>query len=147
MYNFHIHSNDGIYLEIGDQVLFNQLTSIIDEGDTLTITSSQILLKANEFVPIKVKYYDVTGSAFVSLMWSSPSVTLEIIPETSYYTVFDEVTIQGVILQQRSNYKPAKVWNLRQGDEATYADDSITVLWDSPLDTGCEAITNYVVSY
>lgn len=39
LYNFHVHSNDGIYLEIGDQILFNQLTSIVNEGDTLTLTS------------------------------------------------------------------------------------------------------------
>lgn len=39
------------------------------------------------------------------------------------------------------------MWNLRQGDEATYADDSITLLWDSPFDTGCEPIAQYVISY
>ena len=36
LYTFYVNSNDGIYVEIGDQVLINWLTDVIAEGDTLT---------------------------------------------------------------------------------------------------------------
>lgn len=34
---------------------------------------------------------------------------------------------------------------MRQGSEETYAADSITLLWDAPEDTGCLAVTSYVI--
>lgn len=65
----------------------------MNDGDTLTKTSGTILLEADQFVPIKVRYYDVIGDAFVSLLWSSASQSMEVIPESAFHTLLDPVTI------------------------------------------------------
>jgi hypothetical protein len=44
---------------IGETVIIDSLTSIIDDSSTLTLSSNPIPLLANQYVPIKVKYYNV----------------------------------------------------------------------------------------
>lgn len=58
-YVFSISSNDGIQVMIGETVIIDSLTSIIDDSSTLTLSSNPIPLLANQYVPIKVKYYNV----------------------------------------------------------------------------------------
>jgi hypothetical protein len=60
-------------LKIGDDVIIDRLTEIIEDGDTLLASSNPISLIAGEFIPIKVRYYDITGKAFITLFWSSTS--------------------------------------------------------------------------
>lgn len=68
-YVFSISSNDGIQVTIDNQVIIDSLNVILSDSDTLTLSSQPINLIANQFVPIRVRYYNVQGEAFVSLLW------------------------------------------------------------------------------
>ena len=96
-YTFSVRSDDGVRLRIGDTV-------VIDKWATQTPTTwtGSIALTAGQQVPLVLEYFEGTGSAEISLRWSSPSTPLEVIPT---YRLFP--TVPG-LFQAQINFQPAQ---------------------------------------
>lgn len=74
-YTFYTQSDDGVRLWVNGQLLIDNWTS-----HALTENSGSITLKANQAYSITLEYYENTGSADMHLLWSSPSVSKDVIP-------------------------------------------------------------------
>ena len=82
-YTFVVHVNDGVKVWVGDTVVIDSLVDV--EGTEVRLTSIPVTLTAGVFTPIKVQYYEATGSAFVALYWQSATQDNEILPSTALY--------------------------------------------------------------
>ena len=72
--------NDGVKVWVGDTVVIDSLVDVT--GTEIRLTSIQVTLTAGVFTPIKLQYYEATGTAFVALYWQSASQDNEILPST-----------------------------------------------------------------
>jgi len=78
-YTFYTSSDDGVRLWVDN-------VPLIDRWDSYTNdTSATIALKANVFYTIKMEYKELTGNAYVTLSYSSPSTPKEIVPAAQLY--------------------------------------------------------------
>ena len=143
-FTFVTRSNDGIRVTLGGVVIIDALNQTVNDGDSFVKTSNAISLVANQFIPIKIEYYEITGEAFVVLEWSSSSQASQVIPSTQFYYAGSSATpITGSSVSSSSVYNPMKVTNVSQGDSTTYKNGNITVVWVAPTDYGCSVITGY----
>jgi hypothetical protein len=78
-YTFFVSSDDGARLWVDNSLLIDRIDSSAND------TAGTIALRANVFYAIKLEYKEVTGAAFVSLSWASPSTAKEIIPPSLLY--------------------------------------------------------------
>jgi hypothetical protein len=83
---------------IGNKVIIDSLTTILDDASTLVLSSAPITLVADQFVPITVKYYNVQGIAFISLQWKSTSQVQEIVQASQFFYYLDPTPISGKVL-------------------------------------------------
>ncbi len=79
-YTFYTTSDDGIRLWVNGVQLINNWT---DHGPTEN--SGSIALVANQKYDIKIEFYEKGGGATAQLLWSSPSVVKNVIPQTQLY--------------------------------------------------------------
>jgi len=79
-YNFHVIADDGVRLWVNNQLLADGWR---DQGPTEY--SGAIPLLAGYLYDIKMEMYENGGGAVAQLLWSSPSVGREVIPETQLY--------------------------------------------------------------
>jgi len=77
-YTFYTSSNDGVRLWVNGQLIVNNWTN-----HAVTENMGTKALSAGQWYPIKLEYYEGTGSAVVSLSYSSLSVSKRIIPSTN----------------------------------------------------------------
>jgi hypothetical protein len=77
-YTFYTNSDDGIRLYVNDILIIDKW---IDQG--VTEHSGWIYLRPGTACPIRLEYYDNGGSALVSLLWSGPGITKQVVP-TAY---------------------------------------------------------------
>jgi len=78
-YTFYTSTDDGVRLWVDN-------VPLIDRWDSYTNdTSATIALKANVFYAIKMEYKELTGNAYATLSWSSPSTPKEIVPASQLY--------------------------------------------------------------
>ena len=56
-YIFTLKANDGARLLINQVVVFDHLEVVESEIDGITLESSEVVLTADEFVPIKLEYF------------------------------------------------------------------------------------------
>ena len=138
-FTFTIRSNDGVKMTIGDQVVINKLTQTSADGSYITSVTEPVTLTLNQFVPIKVEYFEITGEAFIVLEWSHASITKEVIPASQLYSPLSSaVAIGGSTFTASTVYKPNSAQNIRQSDSSTYETTSLTIEWDKLEDTGCQ---------
>ncbi|MGQ9873070.1 PA14 domain-containing protein [Leptodesmis sp.] len=79
-YTFYTNSDDGIKLWVnGIPLIDNWLPHEATEN------SGTITLNAGQLYTIQLEYYDLVGDAVAQLMWSSPSQTKEIIPQSQLF--------------------------------------------------------------
>lgn len=72
-YTFHTESNDGVRVYVNDQLIIDSLADSSADSHSFILTSTTLALTANQFYPVKVQYYDATGTALVSFSWESAS--------------------------------------------------------------------------
>ena len=145
-FTFVTRSNDGVRVTLNGIVIIDALDRTVNDGDALIKTSTAITLVANQFVPIKIEYYEIKGEALVVLEWSSTSQSRQVIPPTKfYYMESSSIPITGSSVSSSSIYSPMKVKNVAQGDPSTFKNGNITVVWTAPIDYGCSNIVGYDV--
>lgn len=68
-YTFMVHSNDGVYVAIGDKLIYEFPTV---HGDTF---SDEIVVEISEagWYPIHVKYFEKKNTSTLELYWESPN--------------------------------------------------------------------------
>jgi hypothetical protein len=67
-YTFLVHSNDGVYLAIGDKLIYEHPTV---HGDTF---SDELVLEISEpgWYPIHIKYFEKKNTSTLELYWETP---------------------------------------------------------------------------
>lgn len=80
-YTFYTNSDDGIRLWVNGMPLIDNW---LPHG--VTENSGTITLNAGQLYTIQLEYYDLVGDAVAQLMWSSPSQTKEIIPQSQLFS-------------------------------------------------------------
>ncbi|MGC8715248.1 MAG: PA14 domain-containing protein, partial [Leptodesmis sp.] len=75
------NSDDGIRLWVNGMPLIDNW---LPHG--VTENSGTITLNAGQLYTIQLEYYDLVGDAVAQLMWSSPSQTKEIIPQSQLFS-------------------------------------------------------------
>jgi hypothetical protein len=75
-FTFHVLSDDGARLYIDNQLLIDKWV-----GQTATESTGTLALTAGKKYDLRLEYFDNTRTATVKLMWSSHSVTLQVIPQ------------------------------------------------------------------
>ncbi|MFM8495386.1 MAG: PA14 domain-containing protein [Planctomycetia bacterium] len=76
LYTFTVTADDGVRLWVDNELVINNWVN-----QSARAVSGQIALHAGQATPIKLEYYQNTGSASVRLEWSSPSLAREVIPQ------------------------------------------------------------------
>ncbi|MFM7207258.1 MAG: PA14 domain-containing protein [Planctomycetaceae bacterium] len=76
VYTFTVTADDGVRLWVDDELI---ITNWVNQD--AKAASGQIALRAGVPVPIKLEYYQNTGTASVRLEWSSPGTPLQVIPQ------------------------------------------------------------------
>ncbi len=74
-YTFYTTSNDGVRLWVNGQLIINNWTD-----HTATENKGTITLEAGKWYTLKLEYYESSGSSVISLSYSSPSISKQIIP-------------------------------------------------------------------
>ncbi|HYG74843.1 MAG TPA: PA14 domain-containing protein [Planctomycetota bacterium] len=135
-YTFYTQSDDGIRLWINGQLLINNWT---DHGVTENVGS--ILLTAGQLYSIKLEYYDGYGDATARLLWSSPSTTKAIVPQSQLYpatttsgsgdglmaSYYDNIDFTGVSVTRKD---PQVNFDWSSGSPASgIAADTFSVRW------------------
>ncbi|MCE9630049.1 MAG: cellulose binding domain-containing protein [Planctomycetia bacterium] len=76
LYTFTVTADDGVRLWVDDQLI---ITNWVNQS--AKAVSGRIALRAGEATPIRLEYYQNTGSASAKLEWASPSTPIEGIPQ------------------------------------------------------------------
>lgn len=84
-YIFITRSDDGVRVWVDDTLIIDNWTDHSEATDTGVIE-----LKAGHKYDIRIEYYEKGGSAVIKLLWKSPSLNKEIIPEHSLFHESDE---------------------------------------------------------
>jgi hypothetical protein len=79
-YTFTTQTDEGVRLWVNNTLLIDHWA---DQASTQW--SGSIALSAGVKYDIKMEYFEDTGNASASLLWSSPTTTLTVIPETQLY--------------------------------------------------------------
>jgi hypothetical protein len=69
----------------------------------------------------------------------------QVIPASQFYRIKDLTPIQGQANSIYAYTEPRQPTGVHQDGSLTYAVDSITLVWNAPVDEGCSEITNYVI--
>lgn len=75
-YTFRTETDEGVRLWVNNQLLIDEWDG---SGRVVTHTAT-ISLQAYQQVPIRLEYFETTGSAVARLSWMSPSRALQIVP-------------------------------------------------------------------
>ncbi len=80
-YTFQTTTDDGVRLWVNGELIVDQFVNQPPTAHTGTIT-----LVAGERYDIRMDYYENRGGALAQLSWSSPSQTLEVVPQSQLYS-------------------------------------------------------------
>lgn len=80
-----MEANDGVRLYVNNELIIDNFVDSASDSDIHLPTSTPISLTANEFVPIKVQFYNKVDLAVVVLSWQSSSQSLEVIPSSKLF--------------------------------------------------------------
>ncbi len=88
-YTFKIVADNGVRLWVNADLLIYRWDNVSGQPPAGTWSAS-IQMRAGVRVPIRLEYYDATGTANVSLLWSSPSQPEQVIPMSRLFPVADQ---------------------------------------------------------
>jgi hypothetical protein len=78
-HTFYTVSDDGVRLWIGDKLVIDNWTVHAPTENRATVA-----LERGRRYPIKLEYFEHGGGAVAKLLWSSPSISKQIIPESAF---------------------------------------------------------------
>jgi len=79
-YQFHVRSDDGVRLWIGDSLLIDQWVAQV-----ATEHSGSIFLQNGNRYPIRLEYLEIGGGALVEMRWSSAGQVKQVVPRRQLY--------------------------------------------------------------
>ena len=123
-YTFHTITDDGVRLWIDDQLIIDQW---LLQGPTEW--SGTINLLAGQKYDIKMEYFDNTKGATAQLLWSSPTVAKQIIPQAQLYPDIVEGQGTGLTGQYYDNSNFTNLKLLR-------TDAAVDFAWGSGTPSG-----------
>ena len=88
-YTFKIVADNGARLWVNSNLLVYHWDNVSGQPPAGTWSAS-IQMRAGVRVPIRLEYFDATGTANVSLLWSSPSQPEQVIPMSRLFPVADQ---------------------------------------------------------
>ena len=94
MHTFTVTADDGVRLWVNNELI---LTNWVSQA--ATTVSGRIALRAGVATPITLEYFQNTGGASVKLEWSSPSMPLQVIPQSRLNAVAT-IDNRGTALQE-----------------------------------------------
>ncbi|MGC9502624.1 PA14 domain-containing protein [Baaleninema sp.] len=96
-YSFHTITDDGVRLWVNDELIIDkwQLQGPTEHRGT-------IALEAGQHYDIELEYFENQGGATAQLLWSSPSQTREVIPQSQLYPD-PTVTVQDVRVNEEDS--------------------------------------------
>lgn len=81
-YTFYVNSDDGARLYLNNQLI---LDNWHDQSLGINTPSQTVSLQAGAKYNISLQYYEDTGDAGVTLLWSSPNQAMQVIPQSQLY--------------------------------------------------------------
>ena len=85
-YTFYTRSDDGVRLYVNDMLIIDKWI-----GQSLTEHNGKVYLHAGKVYPIRLEYYDNTGSAAMHLLWSGPGISKRVIPSQYLTSSVDDI--------------------------------------------------------
>lgn len=110
-HTFYTVSDDGVRLWVNGQLLINNWTN-----HSATENSGSISLTAGQKVDLKMEFFENGGDAVAKLLWSSPSVAKQTIPQSQLYP-------SGVVAPPPPSSLVGR-WKLDDGGGSSAADAS-----------------------
>jgi hypothetical protein len=117
-YTFSTISDDGVRLYINNKLVIDNWSD-----HAATTNTGLIFLTGGVKYPIKLEYYEKTGSAVITLRWSSNTQFGEIVPESRLYTENDDLI--GVQPEDQTPQAPRNLLATR------ITNDSVSLVWNS----------------
>jgi hypothetical protein len=135
-------------LWIGDILIIDQFENDVTDLDTdFTYVSfsstTPFSLVADQLVPIKIEYKESTGSAAFSLLWSSPSQPLELVPNFRLYPTVDEISGSPFVVSPTGR-KPTLV---RDVSLSIASWTQLICTFHAPDDDGGSPISSFTVEW
>jgi hypothetical protein len=96
---FHLRCSDGVRVSVNDMLVIDEWHDQLETEYTVALR-----LDGGQFYPIVVEYYNQTGNPHLSLSWASPSISAEVISQTSLYSAG---RIEGLLQRVERIYKLA----------------------------------------
>jgi len=130
-YTFYTNTDDGVRLWVNNQLLVNKW-----QDQAATEWSGSIALTAGQKYDIKMEYYENGGGASAQLLWSSPSRTKEVIPQSQLYPSTSSSTSSdryiGINIEHPSDSSNLKIFanaykTVRLGSPNNPSDNSVPV--------------------
>ncbi len=93
-YTFHVKSDDGCRLWIGDSLLIDKWVA-----QSSTLHSGAIRVEGGAKIPIRLEYLEIGGGADISLQWSSPRTPKALVPKRQLYPIspYEPATVRGTV--------------------------------------------------
>ncbi len=93
-YTFHVKSDDGCRLWIGDSLLIDKWVA-----QSSTEHSGAIRVEGGAKIPIRLEYLEIGGGADISLQWSSPRTQKALVPKRQLYPIppYEPATVRGTV--------------------------------------------------
>lgn len=114
LHTFEVNCNDGVRLWVNDVLIIDQLTDAPNELNGHVIMSQPIELVADQFVPIRIMYYEAVDSAFIRLSWQSEaSLAMEIVPSDRLYYKRSHTPLSGASTLVETQFTPRRPTNVR----------------------------------
>lgn len=94
IYNFHVNSDDGCRLWIGDSLVIDKWVAQAN-----TENSGSIYLDGGQQIPIILEYLEIGGGANISMKWSGPNTPKALVPKKQLYPPppYEPATIKGTV--------------------------------------------------
>jgi PKD repeat protein len=89
VYTFKIVSDNGARFWVNTDLLIYRWDPVAGAPPAGTWTGS-VQLRAGVRVPIRLEYFDATGSANIQLLWSSPSQPEQVVPMSRLFPIADQ---------------------------------------------------------
>lgn len=88
-----LRADDGVRLYVDNKLLINDWRAV-----SATDRSVTVAMKAGVKVPIRIEYYEGTGSASCTLSWSSPSMAKTLVPQCQLFPTAGDTTAPTVAI-------------------------------------------------
>ena len=97
-YTFYTLSDDGVRLWVNNELIIDNWTD-----HSASTNNGKIKLDANKRYDIKLEYYEAVGDAVITLSWSHPKISKEVVPTFRLYPSSSAASIEILIAFRYKN--------------------------------------------